>query len=81
MGTNYVIVLTREKHIDEITVMAELGKDTFRGDLPALESLRKRITAELRGEILVTPRVELVEAGSLPVAEGKGVRVDDRRGG
>jgi phenylacetate-CoA ligase len=81
VGTNYVIVLTRENHIDGMTVMAELGKDFFRGDLPALENLRKRITAELRGEILITPRVELVEAGSLPVAEGKAVRVDDRRGG
>jgi len=81
VGTNYVIVLTRKEHIDEMTVMAELGKDTFRGDLPALESLRKRITAELRGEILITPRVELVEAGSLPVAEGKAVRVEDRRSG
>jgi phenylacetate-CoA ligase len=64
-----------------MTVMAELEKGFFRGDLASLEGLRSRIANELRGEILITPRVELVEAGSLPVAEGKAIRVEDRRNG
>jgi phenylacetate-CoA ligase len=81
VGTNYLIRLTREEHIDKMTVLAELAKDSFRGDLSVLERLRKRITDELRGEILITPQVELVEAGSLPVAEGKAVRVEDLRDG
>ena len=80
IGSNYLIVLTTENHIDQLTVMAELRRDFFRGDLSALEELRRRIVAELRGEILITPRVELLEPDSLPVSEGKAVRVDDRRG-
>lgn len=80
VGSNYLIVLETENHVDQITVRAELRKDFFRGDLGQLERLRQRIVDDLRGELLVTPRVELVEAGSLPVSEGKAVRVDDRRG-
>jgi phenylacetate-CoA ligase len=82
IGSNYLIVLTTEteNHIDQLTVRAELRRDFFRGDLSALEELRRRIVGELRGEILITPRVELIEPGSLPVSEGKAVRVDDRRG-
>jgi phenylacetate-CoA ligase len=79
VGSNYRIVLTTEGHVDQITVMAELRRDFFSGDLAALDGLRKRIVAELRGELLVTPGVELVEAGSLPVSEGKAVRVEDQR--
>ena len=81
VGSNYLIVLTTEGHIDQITVMAELKPEFFRGDLAALEKLRERIVGELRGELLVTPKVELVESGSLPVSEGKAVRVEDRREG
>ena len=80
IGSNYQIALTTENHIDQLTVMAELRRDFFRGDLSALEELRRRIVAELRGEFLITPRVELLEPDSLPVSEGKAVRVDDRRG-
>ena len=80
IGSNYQLVLTTENHIDQLTVMAELRRDFFRGDLAALEELRRRIVGELRGEILITPRVELLEPESLPVSEGKAVRVVDRRG-
>lgn len=79
IGSNYLIVLTTENHADQIEVRAELRRDFFSGDLSALEQLRQRITGELRGEILVTPRVELVEAGSLPISEGKAIRVEDHR--
>lgn len=80
VGSNYLIVLTTENHVDQLTVMAELKPDYPLADLAALEKLRQRIAGELRGEIMVTPRVKLVEAGSLPVSEGKATRVEDRRG-
>jgi phenylacetate-CoA ligase len=34
---------------------------------------------ELRSDILITPRVDLVEPDSLPKSEGKAVRVVDNR--
>lgn len=45
----------------------------------SLESLRARITRELRDEILITPEVDLCQPGSIPVAEGKVMRVIDNR--
>ena len=44
-----------------------------------LQTLEKEITRRLRDEILITPRVRLVPKGTLPVSEGKAVRVKDLR--
>jgi phenylacetate-CoA ligase len=41
--------------------------------------LRQKVIEELKSDILITPRVELVEPGSLPKTEGKAVRVIDNR--
>jgi len=79
LGSDYLIVLATVNHLEQLTVRAELKPDAFRGDLHALEALRRRIADDLRGEILVSARVELLEHGSLPKPEGKAVRVEDRR--
>ena len=79
LGSDFLIVLSTVNHLDQFTVRAELKPDAFRGDLHALEALCKRISEELRGEILVSARVELLEHGSLPKPEGKAVRVEDSR--
>jgi phenylacetate-CoA ligase len=44
-----------------------------------LQALSKEITRQLKDELLVTPKVKLVEKGSLPQSEGKAVRVKDLR--
>ena len=79
VANNYLIVLERENDVERMAVLAELRPDAFRGELAALEALRSRITAALRDELLVTPKVELVESGVIPESEGKAVRVEDRR--
>jgi phenylacetate-CoA ligase len=79
VGSDYLIVLETLNHLDQFTVRAELKPSSFRGDLAALDRLRRRIADDLKGELLVTPRVELVEQGSLPKPEGKAIRVEDRR--
>ena len=57
----------------------EVQKEFFSGGLKQLENLRHRIVEELKSDILITPKVELVEPGSLPRSEGKAVRVVDNR--
>jgi phenylacetate-CoA ligase len=57
----------------------EIQREFFGGDLHQLEALRRRIVEELRSDILITPRVDLVEPDSLPKSEGKAVRVVDKR--
>ncbi|MCJ7821907.1 MAG: AMP-binding protein, partial [Armatimonadetes bacterium] len=81
VGHNYLIVLDREGYADRLTVRVELTPEAFQGDLAHLKSLQDRIADALREEILVRPRVELVEPGSLPRQEGKAVRVVDEREG
>ena len=79
VGTNYLIVLERENFEDRMIVKVEVRPEFFRGDLFQLERLRRQITEALRSEILVTPKVELVEPDNLPKSEGKAVRVMDKR--
>ena len=51
----------------------------FHGDIKELKSLHDKIVEELRALIVVNPRVELLEPGSLPPSTGKAVRVIDNR--
>ncbi len=79
VGQNYLIVLERDDYMDQIKVMVEIKDDFFVEDMRSLSGIQKRITSRLRDEILVTPRVELVQHNSLPKSEGKAVRVQDNR--
>ena len=80
VGSNYVIVLDRKGSIDQMTVKIEVTPDLLGMGLEGLEDLRQKLTNSLRDEILITPRVELVEPGRLAPSEGKAVRVVDNRG-
>ncbi|EPR37427.1 AMP-dependent synthetase and ligase [Desulfovibrio sp. X2] len=79
VGGNYLIELSRDGHMDQFTVKVEITDEFFVEDMRGLNALRGRIVAKLRDELLITPRVELVQHGSLPVSEGKAVRVNDLR--
>jgi phenylacetate-CoA ligase len=79
VGNNFVIILEREGYDDYMTVKVEVQNEVFTGDLRPLENLRKRIVDELKADILITPRVKLVEPGSIPATEGKAIRVIDNR--
>ncbi|MBM4333217.1 MAG: phenylacetate--CoA ligase [Deltaproteobacteria bacterium] len=79
VGTNYQVVLEREDFQDKMVVRVEVRPEFFRGELRQLENLRRQISESLKSEILVTPKVELVEPDTLPKSEGKAVRVVDRR--
>lgn len=79
VGNNFQIILERKGYNDHMIVRVEVVKEFFSGDLKQLELLRKKITEELRSDILITPRVDLVEPNTLPKTEGKAVRVIDNR--
>jgi phenylacetate-CoA ligase len=79
VGTNFVIILDRKDYNDSMTVKVEVQKEFFEGNLQQLETLRRRIVEELKSDILITPRVDLVEPDSLPQSEGKAKRVIDNR--
>ena len=79
VGNNYQIVLDREESLDRIHIKVELYSKMFHGDLKELNRLKNKITDAVRSTIIVNPRVELLEPGSLPPSMGKAVRVIDNR--
>jgi phenylacetate-CoA ligase len=79
VGNNFLIILDRENYNDDMTIKVEIQRGFFGGNLQQLESLRRRIVEELKSDILITPKVDLLEPDSLPKSEGKAVRVVDNR--
>lgn len=79
VGNNWVMVLTKKESLDKITIRVEIKPEAFTGDPKQLQVLRERIMHAVKGEILVNPRVELLEPGSLPEMVGKAKRVIDQR--
>ncbi len=79
VGTNYLITIETIGINDEITIEVELGNEAFTDDYSQLQDLSRAMTRALRDEILVTPKIKLLGGGTLPQAEGKSVRVIDKR--
>jgi len=79
VGNNYLIVVEKDGALDRLTVKTEVGPDVFMDDARPLNALKERIRETLQVSISISPRVELHESGSLPVSEGKAVRVQDKR--
>ena len=80
VGQNYLISLEEVDGMDQVRVQVEIRDEHFVEDVRALKALQQRIAHRLRDEILLTPKVDLVQSNSLPKAEGKAVRVKDLRG-
>ena len=79
VGQNYLIVLERVDNVDTMRLQVEMRPDIFQEDMRYLQRLRDKIAHDLRNELSVTPKVELVEPNTLPLSSGKAVRVLDRR--
>jgi len=79
VGQNYLIELVTEGVTDQLKVKVEIKDEYFVEDMRALQGLQKKIAKNLCNEILLTPRVELCQHDSIPKAEGKAVRVLDKR--
>ena len=80
VGDDYRIMLETIEDQDEMIVEVEVKREWFNGDIAFLDRLQKRLAHLIRDEVLVRPLIKLVEPGSIPKAEGKAVRVFDRRG-
>jgi len=78
LGSNYLITMQTIDNNDEMLVEVELN-DLFTDDYRLLQNLTQTITRQLKDEILITPRLKLVSKGTLPVQEGKAVRVKELR--
>ena len=79
VGQNYLIVLERDGLKDTMKVQVEIREESFVEDMRVLRGLQETIGRALKDEILITPKVELVQHNSLPRGEGKAKRVIDNR--
>lgn len=78
LGSNYLITLETINNSDEMLIEVELSS-LYTDDYTVLQHLAKTVVRQLKDELLITPRLKLVGKGSLPVQEGKAVRVKDLR--
>ena len=78
LGNNYLITTETIDNNDEMLIEVELG-DFTTDNYSKLQNLAQTITRHLKDELLITPRLKLVSKGSLPVQEGKAVRVRELR--
>lgn len=75
----YVIELTTEKHLDVVTLKAELTPEFNFDRISAIERLQKEIQKEMKAALSVSIRVKLVEPKTIARSEGKAKRVIDKR--
>ncbi len=78
LGNNYLITIETVGNSDEMLIEVELD-ELFTDDYSTLQQLNRRIVGQLRDELLITPRLQFLSKGALPVQEGKAVRVKDLR--
>jgi len=79
VGTNYLILVEKQGALDRLVVKVELYPKMFLGEAKQIDTLKSKIGDELKASITIKPVIELHEHGSLPVSEGKAVRVVDTR--
>ncbi len=79
VGENYLIILENNGISDDMRVQVEIREEYFVEDMRILRNLQSNIARRLRDEILITPKIELVQSGSIATSEGKAVRVQDLR--
>ena len=77
---HYQIVVDRAAHsMDEIEVWVEVSEAVFSDELRGLESLGRRVRAEIESILGIRAAVKLVEPKSIQRSEGKAKRIVDRR--
>ena len=79
IGGQYLILLENKGEADSMTIRAELSPEAAGLSKQERDGLARSLAKALRDELLVTPAVEILEPGGLPMNQGKAERVQDRR--
>ena len=77
---HYLIVLTRQKGLDQVEVQVEVTPALFSDKVRALEEMQSRIAKAIEHTVGLRVAVRLVEPHSIERSQGKAKRVIDRRG-
>jgi len=79
IGDQYMIIVTRDGALDNVTVQVEIKPEVFSDKVEDMIHLRTRIESELKKYLNIAVTVELKAPGELPRFEGKAKRVIDKR--
>lgn len=79
VGNQYMIIMTREGALDNMTVQVEIKPESFSDKMEDMLTLRSHIEMELKKYLNVGVHVELKAPGELPRFDGKASRVKDMR--
>ena len=79
VAPHYQIIITPTDTMDLLEIKVEMRPEAFSDNIREVEALRKRVFAAVKQIIGLSPRITLVEPGSLPRSEGKIRRVIDHR--
>jgi phenylacetate-CoA ligase len=76
---HYLIVLTREKGLDEMEVQVEVTGEVFSDTIGALEGLQRKLENAIDHVLGIRVKVHLVAPKTIARSEGKAKRVLDKR--
>ena len=76
---HYLIVLTREKGLDNMEIQVEVTPEVFGDTIGALEELKKHLMASLERVLNIRADVRLVAPRTIKRSEGKVKRLVDLR--
>ena len=76
----YLIVVDRQHGFkaDDLEIWVEVSENFFSDEVVKMESLEKKLRAELESVLSISPRIKLVEPRTIARSEGKAKRVVDR---
>jgi phenylacetate-CoA ligase len=76
---HYQLLVDREENLDVLTVLVELGEQTFSDEVKQLQTLERKIAKNIKEYLGVSAKVKLVEPKTIERSEGKAKRVIDNR--
>lgn len=76
---HYQLIVDRESGLDDLEIQVEVSEAVLSDEIGRLESLTRKVRAEVESTLGINAVVKLVEPGRIPRSEGKAKRVIDRR--
>ena len=79
VSPHYHITIDRINNLDTMEIEVELDRSIAFDEVQEIETLQKKLSAEIASAIGVSAKIKLVSCGTVPRSEGKAVFVTDKR--
>lgn len=79
ISLNYVIIAQKKGHLDKLEIDVELDEELISDDIKKLELIKRDLVKAFHEHLYINVNVKLVAPKSLPISEGKAIRVIDKR--